>query len=91
MSESKTPLSSAGSFRELGDYWDSHDLGDVWDSTREVEIEVDLSSRRRYVSLDPGLSRRLAEIARARGVSPETLVNLWVQEKLGETEPAAKP
>jgi hypothetical protein len=84
MSEPRTPISGASSYRELGDYWDSHDLGEVWDATREVELEVDLRSRRRYVSLEPALSRRVAEIARTRGVSPETLVNLWVREKVGK-------
>jgi len=39
-------------------------------------------SRRRYFSLDRDLSRKIDESARRRGVTPETLLNLWVQEKL---------
>jgi hypothetical protein len=90
MSETKTPVSGASSYRELGEYWDRHDLAEVWDATRDVELEVDLRSERRYVSLEPALSRRVGEIARTRGVSPETLVNLWVQEKVGEVEPSTR-
>ncbi len=91
MSKRKTSISQASSHREAGEYWDSHDLAEVWDRTREVEFEVDLGSEKRYVPLEPGLSRKVAEIARARGVSAETLVNLWVQQKAGEADPHNRP
>ena len=91
MSKRKTSISQAGSYREAGEYWDTHDVAEVWDRTREVKFEVDLGSERRYVPLEPGLSRKVAAIARARGVSAETLVNLWVQQKAGEADPADRP
>jgi hypothetical protein len=37
-----------------------------------------------YYPLDATLSTRIHSIAKKRGVSPETLLNLWVQEKLQE-------
>jgi hypothetical protein len=33
------------------------------------------------ISLDSDLYRKLRVIAKERGVKPETLVNLWLQEK----------
>lgn len=39
-----------------------------------------------YYALDNALLRRVRAIAKERGVSSETLLNLWVQEKLQEQE-----
>lgn len=39
MSEKKTPISGADSYRKIGEYWDNHDLSEVWDKTQPVEFE----------------------------------------------------
>lgn len=70
---------------EIGEYWDDHDLGEIWDETEPVEIAVDLRSERHYYSIERSLSERVHQIAEARGVSSETLVNLWLQEKVGQS------
>jgi hypothetical protein len=62
-------------------FWDTHSLADYWDETREVEIEV-RARRRRRVSVAPDLWDRLRVYAQANGISPETLVNLWLAERL---------
>ncbi len=82
MSADKSSVSQASSYREIGEYWDEHDVEDAWDPSRRAEFEVDIESRVRYFSLDRDLSRQVDDAARQRGVSAETLLNLWVQEKL---------
>ena len=82
MSGAKTSVSEASSYLEIGEYWDEHDVEDAWEHSRRVEFEVDVESRVRYFSLDRDLSRKIDAAARRRGVSAETLLNLWVQEKL---------
>ena len=42
MSENRTAISAARSYREIGEYWDQHDLAEFWDQTRSVEIELDI-------------------------------------------------
>ena len=69
---------------EAGEYWDSHDLGDVWERTEEVEIEVDLQSEKRYYPVEKELSDRITRLAHSKGVSSETLINLWLQEKAAQ-------
>jgi predicted HicB family RNase H-like nuclease len=76
-----TSISKARTPEEIAEFWDSHSLADYWDQTHEVEFEVRIPRRRR-VTLAAELSDRLAERARREGVSVETLVNLWVAEKL---------
>ena len=77
-------LAGARSYVEAGEYWDSHDLGEVWEKTEAVEIDVDLRSEKFYYSVEKELSDRITELAHARGVSPGTLVKLWLQEKAAQ-------
>jgi predicted HicB family RNase H-like nuclease len=77
----QTSISQARSIEEIADFWDTHSLADYWDQTREVEFEV-RAKRRRRITLDPEVYAQIEVQARERGISPETLVNLWVVERL---------
>jgi hypothetical protein len=79
--ESLTTISKARTLEEIADFWDTHSLADYWDETHEVEFEV-RAERRRRITLDPDVYSRLEAQARVRGLLPETLVNLWVAERL---------
>ena len=68
------------SIEAAADFWDTHSLADYWDQVREVEIKV-RARRRRRITLDPEVWERVANEARIRGVSPETLANLWLIER----------
>ena len=83
----KSSISQAESYRALGEFWDTHDLADYWDDTELAEFEVEIESEVIYYPVDSTLSAQIAEIARQHGVAPETLLNLWVQEKLQEQKP----
>lgn len=82
MSKGKTSVSKAKSYKEIAEFWDTHDLADFWDKTREVEFEVGIESETTYYAIDKTLSEQLQFVAQKRGVSADTLVNLWIQEKL---------
>lgn len=71
------------SLDEAAEFWDTHDSADYEEHMRDVECEADIQRRFYMVSLDTDLYRRVSAIAQDRGVSAETLVNLWVQEKAG--------
>ena len=79
----RTSLSQAGTLDEIAEFWDSHSLADYWDQTHEVEFEV-RARRRRRVTLDPDVYSRVEAEARVRGLLPETLVNVWLTERLQE-------
>lgn len=91
MSEnSETRLSSvskADSYEAIGEFWDTHSLADYWDQTYEVEFEVTIPRRRR-INIEADLFARIAAEARRRGISAETLVNLWLAERLPAVEVA---
>jgi hypothetical protein len=68
-----------------GDYWDSHSLADTWEQTRPVEMDIDLEQECYLVALDPELARRLARYSNGKGISAQTLLNLWIQERLSKS------
>ena len=84
MGKSKSSISKAHSYQEIGEFWDTHDLSECWDQTKPVEFEVEIQSEAIYYPIERKLSAQIAKIARRRGVSRETLLNLWLQEKIGE-------
>ncbi len=86
MSKSKniTSISKARSYEEIAEYWDTHDLTDSWDQTKPVEFEVDIQSEKRYYPLERDIAEEVNQIARMRGVAVETLLNLWIKEKIVE-------
>jgi hypothetical protein len=84
MTKGRRSLSKAKSYKEIGDFWDTHDLSEFWDQTKKVKLGVDIKSEIIYYSLDKKLAEKVQSIAQRRGVSADTLINLWVQEKLQE-------
>ena len=70
---------------QLGDFWDEHSVVDFWDETHEVDSEILTTARSRYlVALDPNLLQRLQNEARQRGLSTESLVNLFLEQHLAQ-------
>ena len=77
----RTSISKTDRLEEIAEFWDTHSLADYWDDTHEVDFEVRAKQRRRII-LDQNVYARLEDQARIRGLLPETLVNLWVAERL---------
>ena len=79
----KTPVSNASTYQEIGAFWDEHDATEFGEQT-DAQFHVNISSQRRYYPLDRDLSLELSRIAKQHGVSEETLLNIWVQEKIDQ-------
>ncbi len=65
------------------DFWDTHSSADYEDIMEAVTVEIDLVSSKTYLPVAKDLLNKVRAQARQQGVSPETLVNLWLQERLG--------
>lgn len=70
------------SISEAADFWDTHDLSDYEDQTTPVEFEVSLQRRTYLTALEPSLAQRIASFAAGQGVAAETLINVWLSERL---------
>ena len=75
------------SYAQAADFWDTHSLADYWDETEPAEFEIDGMARRRYlVALDPELLERVQRLARTRGLTTESLVNLFIEQRLQQVD-----
>jgi hypothetical protein len=77
-------LSGSRSYEEFSEYRDTHSLADHWDQTAPVEFELDVKSSTLYFPVDRLLADKLRVVAASHGVSTETLLNLWLQERLAD-------
>ena len=82
MSRGKSSISKASSYKEIGEFWDTHDLADYWDQTVPVEFEIDIQAIEVVYDIDEKISKIIRINAKRRGISAETLLNLWLQDEL---------
>jgi hypothetical protein len=79
------------SYEEMAEFWDTRSLADYWDQTESANFEIAPEVRRRYlVAVDREVLARVQRLARLRGVSSESLVNLLLEQRLQEVESQAE-
>ncbi len=72
-------ISRADTLEKMGEFWDTHDFTDFDTDATDVEFKVSCA-----VPVELDLFSLVEKQARRRGVDVETLVNLWLQQKLVE-------
>ena len=72
-------ISKADTLEKMGEFWDTHDFTDFDTDAPDVEFKVSCA-----VPVELDLFSLVEKQARRRGVDVETLVNLWLQQKLVE-------
>ena len=84
-------ISQARTLEEMADFWDTHSLADFDDQTHEVEMTFDPSARRSVVGIETELMAEIRRIAKERQVSTQTLVNVWLRQRVDQMagQPAA--
>ncbi len=74
------------SLQAIADFWDTHSLADYWDQTEPAEFDFDPQARRHHlVAVDPELLTRIRLVAHSRGLQTESLINLWLEQRVQET------
>ena len=74
------PIPQDMSIAEASEFWDSHSVADY--PSRVVELEYRPEGRMTFVAIEPTVLHGVERQAKGSGVSVETLINLWLQEKL---------
>jgi len=77
--------SRARSYQEIGEYWDAHDIPSSTMRDRAPKFSVDIQRRRFLVAIEPALFAKVRRRAAKKGLSAESLLNLWVQEKCAKS------
>jgi hypothetical protein len=82
MPANKSSVSKAKSSEKTGDFWDKHDFTEFDDpNAPDVNFHVTVA-----IPIEPDLLSDIEELANQRGIKVETLVNLWLKEKVVETK-----
>ena len=76
-------ISQADTLEKMGEFWDSHDFTD-FDNLETPDVEFQIACA---VPIELDLLAAVEQQARLRGVQVETLINLWLQQKLVEQSP----
>jgi hypothetical protein len=84
MKKNRSSISKASAYAEIGEFWDEHDLSDFWKNTKKVRFDVVLEPEATYYPVERNLSEKIQSVARKQGVSSDTLVNLWLEQKIKE-------
>jgi hypothetical protein len=82
MKRVKSSTSKAATYTEMGEYWDRHDLADTWENTKKADFEFIAEQQVTYFAVERSLSEQLRAIASSQGMSADTILNLWIQEKM---------
>lgn len=82
MKKGKSRISKVASYKEMGEFWDTHDAMDFFEKGKEVSMDINIESETTYFAVENTLSERLQKAAKKHGVSSDTLINIWLQEKL---------
>lgn len=85
----KSSISKAKSYKEIGAFWDEHDATEFGEQI-DAEFEVDFHSQLRYCPIDNHLIKNIRQLAKERGISEVTLINLWIQEKIIQSDMSKK-
>ena len=78
-------ISQVDSDEKIGEFWDTHDFTD-FDDPNAPDVNFEISCA---VPIEVELFTALEKQAHKRGVRVETLVNLWLQQKLNEQKEKA--
>lgn len=78
MAKNKSSVSKADSYEAIGNFWDEQDFADI-DNLAEPDVVFEIQDT---VRIEAELLNNLQKVAASQGVSIETLINLWLQEKL---------
>src|SRR4030095_259763 len=72
-------------YEDMAEFWDTQSLANYWDQPEPADFEITPEARRRYlVAVDREVLARVQRLARMRGVSSESLVNLLLEQRLRE-------
>jgi hypothetical protein len=86
MGKNKTKtMPRSKSVEELVDFFETHDMGDFWGKMRKAHFDVSIKKRKHLVAIEEDIVDKLTEIAKSKKVSSESLINVWLKDKIRRT------
>lgn len=70
------------SLEEFWKFWDTHSTEDYEDLMEDVEMTVNIRSGKIYCPIARDIVQDIRKEAERQGISTETLINVWLKEKI---------
>ncbi len=80
MGNKSQPIPENMTIEEASEFWDTHDVADY--PSHVIRMQYTPEARVTFVAIANQFLSPLEQLAQKDGISLETLVNLWIQEKL---------
>ena len=90
MAENKRQVQELPKFateQEEADFWDTHDSTEYLGATEPVAATfVDARPPKQQISLrlEPAVIERLKKVAQSKGIGYQTMIRMWVMERLDQ-------
>ena len=75
-------MPSFESVAEVTKFFETHDMGDYPDQLPEADFDINLKKRTYLVAIDGKLMCQLTEIAKAKNLPAQKLIQNWLEEKV---------
>lgn len=72
--------------KEEAEFWDKHDSTEYLEDTEPVDVVFVDARPKKQISLrmEPSVIEELKAIARTKGIGYQTLIRMWVMERLAQ-------
>lgn len=80
MGDKKNAIPENMSIEEASKFWDTHSVADY--PSQVVKLEYTPEGRMTFIAIAEDLLKKVEKHAKKQGVSIESLINLWIQEKV---------
>jgi predicted DNA binding CopG/RHH family protein len=68
---------------EIAEFWETHDVSDYWDRMEEVKEKFIVRPKKAIsMRLDEKTITQLKVISRRKGIGYQTLIRMWIKERL---------
>lgn len=80
----KLPDFSKMSDKQIAEFWDTHDVTEYWDQLKPVKEPFIDKRPKKAISMrfDEDTLQKLKIIAESKGIGYQTLIRMWIKERL---------
>jgi predicted DNA binding CopG/RHH family protein len=82
MVKSKSLISNASSYKQIGEFWDKHSLADYDSKTKPAKMKFKAKSIQYTCTIEKTLFKQLFQKAESQGLPINTLINIYLKEKV---------
>jgi len=87
MKKSRSKIPKFKNEDEEFEFWSMHDSTELFSETEEVTQKLEVSKTRKKritMLLEPKLKAQLQKIAEEKGIGYQTLIQMWLKEKVNQ-------